>query len=67
VNRSKPKAQIFRRESGLAEMGRTVAAERQCGVRAALAIIRLILSPILPSMRKRDLLAVVWQKASVRA
>ena len=62
MNRPKPKAQIFRRDSGLAEMGRSVAAERQCGVGAALAIPRFILSSILPSMRKRDLLAVVWHR-----
>ena len=63
MNRPKPKAQIFRRDSGLAEMGLSVAAERQCGVGSALA--RFILSSILPSMRKRDLLA--WRGTGIGA
>jgi hypothetical protein len=44
-------------------MGLSVASERQCGVGAALA--RFLLSSILPSMRKGDLLA--WRGTGIGA
>ena len=55
VNRPKRKSANPPPRERRAEMGWSVAAERHCGIRRA-GLARIILSPILPSRRERDLL-----------